>query len=276
MHNITPEQILYYLKKQTQTDYAFLVYENTVYFAKHEVTINSPLTAITKLIQGISEYYKENAHYILRRKIFTSYFPTNKCLGMIKVAAKRFSYLSNSQANLFPIPFAFKEINYSINCEINNDIQLFLQELRLKNNNECMQAAIILKEKVTIKSSLALSDRKIAGILVDEDYNILAYGLNSSAKNRARHAEIDLIYRFYSKNKKKLPRNTKLFITLKPCIMCSSMISECAEDIENIKVYYFEKDNGTFSKKTALDSEIKCSISPKISTSILEHLFILN
>ncbi|WGL60962.1 Bd3614 family nucleic acid deaminase [Pigmentibacter sp. JX0631] len=276
MQNIVPEQILYYLKKQNQTDYAFLVYQNTVYFAQNIVTNDSPLTAVTKLIQGISEQYKDNAHSILRKKIYTSYFPTNKCLGMIKVAAKRFAYLSSSQTNLFPIPFEIIEIKYSIHYEINNDIKEFLHGLMLKNSKECMQAALALKEKVTIKNSLALSDRKIAAILVDENYNVLAYGLNSNAKNRTRHAEIDLIYRFYNQNKKKLPKNSKLFITLKPCIMCSNMITECAEDIVNIKVYYFEKDNGTFSKKTTLDSEIKCSLASKTSSSILEHLYLLN
>ncbi|MGY3802663.1 Bd3614 family nucleic acid deaminase [Pigmentibacter ruber] len=273
MQNIVPEQILYYLKKLNQSDYAFLVYQNTIYYAKQDSNIFSPLTAVTKLIQGISEQYKENAHYILRKKIYTSYIPTNMCLGMIKVAAKRFSYVANSQVNLLPISYQFEEIKHIIDCDLNEDIQQYLIKTNITSDNDCMQLANTLKEKVTIKNTLALSDRKIAGLLVDKNFNILAYGLNSNAKNKARHAEIDLIYRYYKDKKTKIPKHSKLFITLKPCLMCSNMLSECAEDITTIKIYYFEKDHGRFSKNTSLDDKIKNNIYSKIPEPVLEQFF---
>ena len=70
-------------------------------------TTNSPTTAIAKLIQGISEFYKENAHFMLRNRIYCSYAPQQKCLGMIKVAAKKIYVYRALRNNAIVLPYTF-------------------------------------------------------------------------------------------------------------------------------------------------------------------------
>ncbi len=249
-------QILFELKKQYKNDIAFLIYNTTVYFAHHTQTTESPLTAITKLIQGISELQKENAHFILRNRIYSSYIPEKKCLGTIKVAAKRTTFIEQFQNNNIELPYIFVEIEHKHVYNENITLQEYLRHIILKNDNDCMQLALHLKEKGSSAPSLALSDRKIAAILVDAQYHLLAYGLNSNSTNRARHAEINLIYQYFQKYQQKIPPNSKLFTTLKPCIMCANMIWDCAEDIKQVKVFYYENDYGSYTKNTILDNKV--------------------
>lgn len=257
MQEFNPEHILSFLKasKQEPVNLAFLFAYGKIYYSFHAQNSTLPLTAITKLIQGISEKYKENSHFILRNKIYTSAPPTNICLSMIKVAAKRFVNLVPAEPFIFiDPPYVFEEIEHTITFESNNSILQLLNETKLSSDTDCMQLALALKEKVNITESLALSDRKISAILVDAHFNLLAYGLNSNSKSRARHAEIDLIYHFYKKYQKKLPIQSKIFVTLKPCIMCANIIANFTEDINKIKVFYYENDQGKLARKTVLDN----------------------
>jgi tRNA(Arg) A34 adenosine deaminase TadA len=66
--------------------------------------------------------------------------------------------------------------------------------------------------------------QNIASILVDSNYTILRWGLNTNKVHTTLHGEINLI-RSYGKA---LPIGGKLFTTLEPCAMCSGMIVHCA------------------------------------------------
>src|SRR4051794_7209716 len=70
-------------------EYAFLFYEGTLYFTCHKYIDRQPLSAIVILIQGIYEADPQMARKILRNPIFSTATPTEMCLGMVKVAAKR-------------------------------------------------------------------------------------------------------------------------------------------------------------------------------------------
>src|SRR4051794_31918303 len=67
---------------------AFLVHEDQVYIARHRRSPGEPRTPVTELIQGIYDLDPIFARKILRKRIFTTYEPTEMCFGMIKVAAK--------------------------------------------------------------------------------------------------------------------------------------------------------------------------------------------
>lgn len=273
MHNSILTQILFELKKQYKNDIAFLIHNTTVYYAHHIQTTNSPTTAITKLIQGISEFYKENAHFMLRNRIYCSYAPQQKCLGMIKVAAKRFTFIEQYEYNASALPYTFVEVKYNFTFTDNPQIREYLSHIVLKNDNDCMQLALSLKEKGNNTFSLSLSDRKIAAILVDAQYQLLAYGLNSNSTNRTRHAEINLIYQYFHNYQQKIPANTKLFTSLKPCIMCANMIWECAEDITQVKVFYHENDYGSYTKNTVLDKDFFAKNQKNVNTNLQKTHF---
>lgn len=65
----------------------------------------------------------------------------------------------------------------------------------------------------------------IAGVLLDENYSIVAWGLNFSAQNPTFHAETLMLQRFLrEKGLNKLPANYTIYTSLQPCDMCGSFI----------------------------------------------------
>jgi len=97
----------------------------------------------------------------------------------------------------------------------------------------------------------------IGGILVDNKTNeIIARSYNKINKNKSAiyHCEVDLIINSCKKLSQKYLNNTIMFVTLEPCIMCTSAISEV-----QIKKLYFgaydEKNGGIEKSQLALKRE---------------------
>ena len=82
----------------------------------------------------------------------------------------------------------------------------------------------------------------VGGILVDINTNeIIAKSYNrvNKEKNAIYHCEIDLIINACKKLSRKYLNNTAMFVTLEPCLMCASAISEVHID----KLYFGAYDN---------------------------------
>jgi tRNA(Arg) A34 adenosine deaminase TadA len=230
---------------------AYLNDGQATYFAREKVAPHYPSSAIVKLIQGVYESYPAQARRILRNRIFSTHLPTEMCWGMIKVAARKFeapvaiqihSLISNPHAT------EMKGLDFSLPEPF---------EIALKSNpshSDFLLAARALSSKVPRNGARYECDRAIAAILVAPDGVVLSWAVNSNAKNKTQHAEVNALQKYYTKYKMALPRGTRLYSTLKPCRMCAAMMWQMAEDFRSIKVYYAEFDSGPNARSTVLNA----------------------
>ncbi len=101
------------------------------------------------------------------------------------------------------------------------------------------------------EAKIALNNNEvpIGAILVQNKTNeIIARSFNkiNQMKSAIHHCELDLIINSCNKLSKKYLDNTVMFVTLEPCIMCASAISEV-----HIKKLYFgayDEKNGGIEK----------------------------
>jgi len=122
----------------------------------------------------------------------------------------------------------------------------------------------------------------VGGVLVDINTNeIIAKSYNrvNREKNAIYHCEIDLIINACKKLSRKYLNNTVMFVTLEPCLMCASAISEVHID----KLYFgaydekngaIEKDKILLKKQHTFKTEIYGGIMEKDCKSLLEKFFI--
>tara|TARA_Y100000996_G_scaffold144013_1_gene110691 strand:+ start:375 stop:827 length:453 start_codon:yes stop_codon:yes gene_type:complete len=122
----------------------------------------------------------------------------------------------------------------------------------------------------------------VGGILVDKNTNeIIAKSYNkvNKAKNAIYHCEIDLIINACKKLSRKYLNNTAMFVTLEPCSMCASAITEVHID----KLYFgaydeknggIEKNGNFIGKKHIFKTEIYGGIMEKDCKNLLENFFI--
>ncbi len=122
----------------------------------------------------------------------------------------------------------------------------------------------------------------VGGILVDINTNkIIEKGYNrvNKEKNAIYHCEIDLIMNACKKLSRKYLNNTAMFVTLEPCLMCASAISEAHID----KLYFgaYDEKNGAIEKnkiflkkKHTFETEIYGGIKEKDCQNLLKNYFI--
>ena len=70
-------------------DVAFVESQGVLYYSYYPKQVQSPSSAVVKLLQGIFDVHVDHSFFILRRRIFTTGKLTEMCRGMIKVVAKR-------------------------------------------------------------------------------------------------------------------------------------------------------------------------------------------
>ena len=97
----------------------------------------------------------------------------------------------------------------------------------------------------------------VGGILVDNKTNLIierSYNKINKEQNAIYHCEIDLIINACKKLSQKYLNDTIMFVTLEPCMMCASAISEA-----HVKKLYFgaydEKNGGIENNKSKFIKE---------------------
>ena len=112
------------------------------------------------------------------------------------------------------------------------------------NTEFFMNEAIIEAKKASYNNEVP-----VGAVLVDNISNkIISRNYNKINKenNAIKHCEINLIYEACNNLKKKYLDNTTMFVTLEPCSMCASAISEA-----HISTLYFgayDEKNGGIEK----------------------------
>jgi tRNA(Arg) A34 adenosine deaminase TadA len=116
-----------------------------------------------------------------------------------------------------------------------------------------MALARRLAARIETRERRYASDRRIAAVLSDRDGSVLAWAVNSSARDKTAHAEVLLVQGYCRATGSVLPEGVRIHVTLKSCKMCAGMILNAAADPRSIRVYYDEFDPGPHARLTALE-----------------------
>ncbi|BBH54174.1 Bd3614 family nucleic acid deaminase [Fluviispira sanaruensis] len=249
-------QIAYNFTKKIPNEFAFISFANKIFYAQSTLEPKKPYSPVTILIQGIYREYPEIALTILRNKIFTNYPPTEMCLGMVKVTAKRIAYINNfSDQNILIHDQTFEITLQKKDKNLQEELTFISEKYDYKHKNEFdfMYIAQNLAKEIIIEKEKYDSCRQVACLLIDSNRNILSFGLNENSKNKTLHAEINMIQKFYNQFRQAIPKGSSIYTTLKPCKMCAGMIWHCAENISDFKVYFLNDDPGSMAKSTVLN-----------------------
>ena len=269
--------------------FAYIIHQELLYLAQmpQSKERHSPFTALTSLIQGIYQTHPQEAHTIIRNRIYTNQNQaTALSYGMVKVAAKRITYgaPSPTQPQTQPPPFTrvihsewkspfqleahFEGLLHREFSFLNPQAQVVDEHL---SDQKWMEFTNALLTPSLSASSLRIpswgsapqtpaytQDRSIAALLVGPHPEhgrevILGVGFNTQSLNRTLHAEVNLVQNYHQRTGTGLPAYSKIFTTLKPCRMCAGMIWESAQDLQTLKVFYSKDDPGVHACQTVLD-----------------------
>ena len=125
------------------------------------------------------------------------------------------------------------------------------------------------------------SEVPVGGVLVDIKSNEIIYRSHNKVnkeKNAMYHCEIDLILHSCKKLSRKYLNDTVMFVTLEPCLMCASAISEV--HIDTLYFGAYDNKNGgiekfKFQKKKehTFKTDIYGGIMENESKALIEKFF---
>ncbi|MGZ3792682.1 MAG: Bd3614 family nucleic acid deaminase [Bdellovibrio sp.] len=245
---------------------AFVEHNNTIYYSFYPRNCEAPSSAIVKLLQGVFDKFLDQSFFILRNRIYTTAALSEMCRGMVKVVAKRVTEQVSPRYSSIELnqELMYQEIGDRHDIVIpmaqQSDIeqqQIFekisTQNFSVKSISELAKFADRLAKEVPRGEILHDHDRNIAAVLLDKNSSVLSYGMNSNSKNKTLHAEVNMVQKFYKEQGRRIPKDSVIFCTHKPCKMCSGMIYDWSEDPKSLRIYYTHEEKGVLSRNTILD-----------------------
>jgi tRNA(Arg) A34 adenosine deaminase TadA len=223
----------------------------------------APSSAVIKLIQGLFDEHRDLSFFLLRQRIWTTGVLSEMDRGMVKVTAKR----ASSLATVDPVFVAgdhLPECDWVQVGELQSSISLSrlasappVAPLDLKD--EAQVVALLLEIEAQVPRGPTLHDynRPIAAALWIPPGQILALSLHQGSVNKTLHAEVCLCQNFARQGFNSFPEGSRVFVGMKPCLMCSAMLSKMSEGLKNFKVIYLRDDPGTLAQGTSLEREGK-------------------
>ena len=234
---------------------AFLIHDQKIYVPDVPKDHLRAHTPITVLIEGICAQFPDQARIILRERICTKTPLTPRCDGMIKVAAKRASILDEDN---FSDRFLEAETESTIIHVTPAETPKF-EIADAPKSFETLELAytftLKLKGYSKAQPELSRSDRMVGALLLGPQNETLAYAWNTNGSNRTQHAELNLLRTYLKNGGIKIPANSTLVVSLKPCAMCAAQILAFAESISTLKIIYLENDPGPKAQNSVLQKD---------------------
>ena len=224
---------------------AFLISKGTLYYSSVPFSFSPLRSAVTELIQGIWEEYPHCARTLVRERIHANYSLTPICMGMTKVAAKRISILPEGD---------FQQLKHN---HFANSLQMTRKRVRNFRLDKEIQSPFLLGQKQVQDYLNALTSRAsgttpVGAILVDQDHHLIAHAWSESEHNKTAHAELNLVQDLHERLGKTIKPGSTLYISLRPCAMCSAQILALCEDLSQVKIRFLNEDPGPASKNSVL------------------------
>jgi cytidine deaminase len=237
-------------------DFAWVSHQEKVYYSRYPKNLQGPASAIVKLIQFLFDQHVDHSFFILRNRIFSTAQISPMCEGMVQLAAKRVT--GEIQAKDHGLKTSLEIV------EMGDEALHILQSQHLvqvdwqapQKIEDPIEAYFHLQNMIAkIPRGDVLHDfnRQIAGLICAPNGQVLSWAVNSNYKNKTLHAEVVAIQKYFSETGKKLPTGSVIYTSLKPCRMCAGMLTQLAEDPDQLKAIYFQDDPGPLAKNTELE-----------------------
>lgn len=221
---------------------AFLIFDHTLYLS----SVNEPEfqfeTPVSVLCEGLAAKFPAQAKAVLRNRIFTNYEPTPFCEGVVKVAAKRLSVLS--------------ELEFQAQLSTNGSIER-IEPISTPPAAERNNSRPSLQSSDEIKTLLHQlrgdsSGLKVGAALLSPDQKVLSCASNQTETNPLWHAEYLSIKRYIEMSKAKVAKGSHLYVSLQPCAMCAGYLHHVSENFSQTHIHYLEKDPGPKAQNSVL------------------------
>ncbi len=207
---------------------------------------------VSRLIHGVSKEFGEERYRILRRPIHVSESLSEWDKNLVRVCAKRFAASSNT------MELAGESRVVDIGSDINPDQESYRHaELRgtvaTPDEIQHMIGKISDAEREKWKhSALHRAPRCVVAALIGPDGKILEINANTNSAIQMRHAELNLLLALHESGFKTIPHGSTLYVTLKPCRMCASLIIAMQETPYPIRVVALADDPGPHGRHQLL------------------------
>ncbi len=123
---------------------------------------------------------------------------------------------------------------------------------------------------VEANKAFAFQEIPVGAILVDNNSKKIIsrnYNKMNRLNNAIQHCELNIIFETCEKLKQKYLENMTMFVTLEPCVMCASAISEA--HIDSLYFGAYDEKNGGI-EKLRVTFERNNIFTPKIYGGIME------
>jgi tRNA(Arg) A34 adenosine deaminase TadA len=252
------EQVAFDLHRQFGPDfqYAWVVHQNRLYFARCPKDISGPTCATTKLIQFLFDEFVDQSFFILRNRIFTTEKLTSMSEGMVQLAAKRATGNIQPRDHVMEVPKEMLEMGSKDQHFFKSRFDHQISWKAPDWVHDAIEAQYYLQDLVSqIPRGEVLHDfnRPIAVLICSPNGKLLSWAVNNNSKNKTLHAEVASILKYFETFGQKLPKQAHIYVSMKPCRMCAGMMVEMAEDPDSIRVIYFQDDPGPLAQNTELE-----------------------
>lgn len=216
---------------------AWLEWNGVLYWSEYRRAPYEPCSALTNLIEGIWQSFPDSAHFILRARIFTSQPLTEMCRGAVIVCAKRSTCLGY------------------VPDEVVSRILANAEAVRVFPNSPSQAVSQSPRNICRSPVHPAEFNRSVECWLLSAQGQLLAHAVNTSGRNRLRHAEMNLLRIWWQRERRPLPEYSRLVVTLEPCAMCGGAVWECVADRNKFEVHYLSPDPGSAAARSVLRSQ---------------------
>lgn len=232
---------------------AFLVHQSSLYFSEQPSPFFNGFSPLTALVEGLWHLYPTRALTLLRERIYTDYPLTPACEGMLKVAAKRATFLSIGEFERQAQIENFKKVQVAPPA-LEPDLDSYISLGAPFSDEEAIQLTLKLKAK-SLSDSQANENlgTAVGALLLNDRRELISYAWNTNSVYRTEHAELKLIRSYCVHPHRGIGENYQLFVSLKPCAMCAAQILMNTKNISSLNILYLEDDPGPFSKNSALE-----------------------
>lgn len=219
----------------------------------------TPLSPLASLIFGVWQLHRterSKAKAILRNPIFT--YQSKLSLfewGLVKVGAKRVRLSASwppedpELAKLPLVPIGF-DLDSALSVALNPPT---VNELFAPPPSDIARWCLGTEE-ITSPSSIEKSaGREVRACLWTQEESSPVLSRNRPDVHPLFHAEFLALHRALRRTKQPLGFETELWVSLKPCKMCASLLWEFTLDPQTLKVFYRDFDPGRNARSTCLD-----------------------
>ena len=237
--------------------------------------VGAPSSAVIKLIQGLFDEHRDLSFFLLRQRIWTSAVLSEMDRGMVKVTAKRASSLTSLDRTVDEIgartvdespdlTAALPECDWVQVGDIHSSLLISKlavapPELPTQVMSTSQVVDLLLELEAQVPRGPVMHDfnRPIAAALWVPPGHVRALSLHQGSVNKTLHAEVCLCQNFARQGIHSFPEGARVFVGLKPCLMCSAMLSKMSSGLNDFKVIYLRDDPGTLAQGTSLERDGK-------------------